>query len=261
MCLVVQQRKKVSLHSLSILFQAGGWGVGSRGGDGLVPVSGVRVAEASSDRDDLVVKTLDVGDRPGAQLGNGTFVSIVHQLHVVSTSRGSADSRGNNTTLDLGQSIIGQLVDRVIVVNIGISRCNIPGGNDISQILQRRLDLDIVGVSVTESTITKRGAHVTGGDSKDVEEGLLNACHFEGDLFDGEGGQLGVGPGVRSDLMAGFVGALDDGADGGVVDAAVVVAVNKEGDLDLLLVEEVEELMGVLLVFRRGTEDIRISIG
>lgn len=245
-CGCATKKKKKCRRSLGTLCCAGGWGVGRRGSDGLVPVSGVRVTEASSDGDDLVVKTLDVGDRPGAQLGNGTFVSIVHQLHVVSTSRGSADSRGNNTTLDLGQGIIGQLVDRVVVVNIGISRRNVPGGNDISQILQRRLDLDIASVSVTESTITKRGAHVTGNDSEDVEESLLDALHLEGDLVDGEGGQLGVGPSVGGNLVARFVGALNNGADGGVVDAAVVVTVDKEGDLDLLLVEEVEELMGVL---------------
>lgn len=165
---------------------------------------------------------------------------------MVSTGRGSADSRSNNTALDLGQGVIGQLVDRVVVINIGVSGRNVPGSNDISQALQCRLNLDIVGVSVTESTITKRRAHVTGDDSEDVEEGLLDALHLEGNLVNGEGGQLGVGPGVGGDLVTGFVGALDDGADGRVVDAAVVVAVDKEGDLDLLLIKEVEELMGVL---------------
>lgn len=245
-CATKEEEKKVSRCSLGTLFRAGGWGVGRRGGEGLVPVSGVRVTEANSDGDDLVVKSLDVGNRPGAQLGNGTLVSIVHQLHVVSTGRGTADSRSNNTTLDLGQGIICQLVDSEVVINIGVSRRNVPGGNDISETLQRRLDLDVVSVSIAEGTITIRRAHVTGDDSEDVKEGLLDALHLEGDLVDGEGGQLRVGPGVGGDLVTGLIGALDDGADGGVVDATVVVAVDEEGDLDLLLVEEIEELMSVL---------------
>jgi hypothetical protein len=51
---------------------------------------------------------------------------------------------------------------------------------------------------------------------------------------------------MRGDLVARFVRALDNGADLGIVDAAVIVTVDKEGDLDLLLVEEVEKLICVL---------------
>lgn len=243
------------------LWRTGGRGVGRRGGECLVPVSGIRVTEASSNGDDLVSKTLDVANRPGAQLGNGALVSVVHQLHMVGSGTSSSDSRGHNTLLDLGQGRIAQLVGRVVVVNISISSGNVPGSNDVSQVLQCRLDLDVASVSVTEGTVTERGAHVTGHDSEKIEKGLFDTLHLDGDLLDREGCQLRVGPGVGGDLMTRFVGALDDGADGGVVDTAVVVTVNKEGDLDLLLVEKIEELMGVLycFIFLYEEKDMKIS--
>lgn len=158
----------------------------------------------------------------------------------------SVDDGGVLVLLRLHQGIVGQLVGVGVVIDIGIASGNVPGGDHIAQVLEGALDLLVISVAVAEGTVTIGRTHVAGDNTEDVLESLLELGHLEGDAIGGQLGKLGVGPGVGGDLVARVVGALKDGLDLGVVDALLVVSVDEEGDLDVLLVEEVQQPVGVL---------------
>lgn len=222
----------------------GGWTSG-RGLEGLVPVPGISIAEALGNSDELVTKALDIGNRPRGQLGHSALIGIVHQLHVVGALGVGVDDIGDISLFQTSELGIRELVGGVVVIDIGVSGGNVPGGNDVAQAGQRRLDLDIVGATGGEGAVAKRRAHVAGDDSDELQEGLFDTAHLGGDLGGGLGGQCDVRPGVGGDLVARVVGTTDGCADGRVVDASIVVSVDKEGGLDLLTVQDVKELVGI----------------
>lgn len=240
------------IQSLSGLLQCalhlrcadGGW-VGGRGLESLVPVPGISIAEALSNSDELVTKALDIGNRPRGQLGHSALVGIVHQLHVVGALGLGVDDIGDISLFQASELGVREFVGGVVVIDISVSGGNVPSGNDVAQAGQRRLDLDIVSATRGEGSVTKRRAHVAGDDSDELQEGLFDTTHLGDDLGRGLSGQCDVRPGVGGDLMARVVGTTDGCANGRVVDASVIVSINKEGDLDLLTVQGVKELVGV----------------
>ena len=88
-----------------------------------------------------------------------------------------------------------------------------------------------------------RGTHVSGLDAEDVRERGLELGHLGVDSVRGEAGQVGVGPGVRSDLVAGIVDGLE--GVGLVVDAAVESACDEKGGFGAGSFEGSEDRGGV----------------
>jgi hypothetical protein len=80
------------------------------------------------------------------------------------------------------------------------------------------------------------GAHVGGEEADDVDEGFFGFVHFFSSCGGGEGGEIGVGPGVGCDLVSFIVGSPDDvGPLGYFVDVTVAVtADDEEGGFDVV---------------------------
>jgi hypothetical protein len=73
------------------------------------------------------------------------------------------------------------------------------------------------------------GAHVGREAADDVYKGFFRFVHFVAARGGGEGGEVGVGPGVGGDLVAFVVGSSDDvGPLRYFVDVAVAVAADNE---------------------------------
>ena len=168
--------------------------------------------------------------------------------HVRCSLDGGIDNGRVLKLFSLHQSVIGQLVRLVIVINISIGGGNVPGSNHIAKVLEGALDFLIVGVTIAKGSVAVRGAHVTRHNSKHIHKGLFKSGHLGGNTIHSESGQLGMRPGVRRNLMARIEGTLEDRLDGGVVDTALVVSVDKEGHLQVLLVQKIQQLVCVLTV-------------
>lgn len=121
---------------------------------------------------------------------------------------------------------------------VPVTRVNVVGNDLVSQRLHRR-EHGSAGGEV-------RGAHVGGLLADDVNHRLLELLHLGRELRRGQTAKgRRVRPGVRGDLVARIKGLLDSGAL--VVDAAVQGARHEEGGLGAAVVEDVDELGGVLV--------------
>lgn len=136
----------------------------------------------------------------------------------------------STSLLELLQTLLGRLA-------IPVARVDVVGDDLVSQLLHGGQDI-AAGSEVGRS-------HVGGLLADDVDEGLLHLLHL---LLQPVGAEttevLGVSPGVTGDLVARVVGLLDGGLL--VVDAAVERAGQEEGGLGTGVVEDVDELAGVL---------------
>lgn len=249
----VERKEKRKRQTIEIsLLLADSRGGRSSGSDLLVPGTRVHITQALRHGHNLVAQALDIVNRPRSHQLDSALIGIVVESHVSSALGSGVDNGGVLELLSLHQGIIGQLMGGGVVIDIGIGGGNVPGGDDVAEALEGALDLQIVSVAVTESAVTIRRAHVAGYDAEDVLEGLFELGHLKGDAVDGQLGELGMGPGVGGDLVAFIEGAFEDGLDLGVVNALLVVSVDEEGDLDVLLCEEVQEAVGVLYIMGCG---------
>lgn len=135
---------------------------------------------------------------------------------------------------------------RIVIVNISVPGGNVPGCDHVAQGLERVLHFEIIRVSVSKSSITKRWTHVARDHTEDLLEGRLKTGHLSGDGFGRERSQLWMGPSVRCDLMARLEGTLENRLDRRTVDAVLVIAVHEEGHFEIFLVEQIKELVRVL---------------
>lgn len=149
------------------------------------------------------------------------------------------------------------------------------GGRELGLALRRGLVIPVAAVDVIrDDLVAERShgreygaaggqvgrAHVGGLLADDVDHGLLELLHLGGELRGAQTAEVGgVRPGVRGDLVAGVEGLLDGGLL--VVDAAVQRARHEEGGLGAAVVEDIDQLGGVLvraIVVGEG-EDARLG--
>lgn len=136
----------------------------------------------------------------------------------------------STSLLELLQTLLGRLA-------IPVTRIDIVGDDLVSELLHG-------GQHVPAGGEVGR-AHVGWLLADDVDEGLLHLLHLLLQPVGAETAEvLGVSPGVTGDLVAGVVGLLDGGLL--IVDAAVECAGQEEGGLGTGVVEDVDELAGVL---------------
>lgn len=172
--------------------------------------------------DELQVVLLSPVDQGRSESLHRAGVGLVHEGNVtVSTS---------TSLLELLQTLLGRLA-------IPVARVNIISDDLVSELLHGGQDI-AAGSEVWRS-------HVGGLLADDVDEGLLHLLHLLLQPVGAETAEvLGVSPGVTGDLVARVVGLLDGGLL--VVDAAVERAGQEEGGLGTGVVEDVDELAGVL---------------
>jgi hypothetical protein len=172
--------------------------------------------------DELEVVLLGPVDQRRSESLHRAGVGLVHEGNVaVSTS---------TSLLELLQALLGRLT-------IPVTRVDIVGDDLVSELLHG-------GQHVTAGGEVRR-SHVGGLLANDVDQGLFHLLHLLLQLVGAETSEiLRVSPGVTGDLVTRVVGLLDGSLL--VVDAAIKGAGQEEGGLGTSVVEDIDELAGVL---------------
>lgn len=95
------------------------------------------------------------------------------------------------------------------------------------------------------SIFTERRSKVGGNDTKNLEESVFKLCDFKGQFSVSQSRDVGMGPGVVSNLMARLIGSEQEILVG--KDVSIVLTVDEERSFDVVLVEVVDELLSVLI--------------
>jgi len=109
-----------------------------------------------------------------------------------------------NVAIATGTSLLEHLLALLGRLAVPVAGVDVVGDHAVAEGLHR-------GEHVAAGGEVRR-AHVGGLHADDVDEGLLEARHLRREVVGREGTEVrGVGPGVRCDLVAGFVRVLEGG--------------------------------------------------
>lgn len=160
-------------------------------------------------------------------------------MNIVADSKPLLVCGGSTSGSDIAsEPVLGvlNLVGGVLVVVISI---NVEVGNVITKLCH------IVLTSRGSCAAGIRGAHVCREESEDIAKSCLILPHLLLAVVGANGGQVEMGPGVRGDLMAFSLHALDDRDEfGSSIDLSLVdiVATDEEGCLCIVGFEDVQDM-------------------
>jgi hypothetical protein len=136
-----------------------------------------------------------------------------------------------------GTSLLELLLALLSSLSVPIARVNVVGDDLVSELLHG-------GQHVSASGEIRR-SHVGRLLADDIDHGLSEELHFLLQLVGAKTAEVRrVSPGVTGDLVARVVNLLDGGR--AVVNAAVEFTSSEEGGFSASVVEDIDELVGVL---------------
>jgi hypothetical protein len=203
-----------------------------------VPVSS-RVAETVTNGDTLVSQVGDGLQHVLGQVVCGLLVNVMLDVKPLSTTLSSRTALSDVTAEPILRAL--DLVGAVLVVVISV---NVEVNDVVTEISHVSLTL--------ASAAGVRWAHVGGDLSDNVAESHLVLPHLLLAVDLGDGTEVQVGPGMRSELVTLLVHALEDiGELGGNVDLALVdvVTSDEECGLCIVLLHQIQDMGGENLLW------------
>jgi hypothetical protein len=198
-----------------------------------VPV-GLWVVQAFTDSNTLESESLHVIEKADSDLMNRGVVNIVHDRQIVLVGRADATTEERVNNVERGLNGIGSGVEVVLSIEIKV-------GNVITESSH--------GLHTSSITGGVWWTHISWELADNISHSHLELGHFSAATGLGNGGEIGVRPGVRSNLvLLGNHTAEDGGVWGAFVinlTLAVVDAGNKESGLCAVRSEDIEKIIGV----------------